>query len=105
VVGVSGGVLSSPADVVQERAAASRIVADLRYDPLLRGRVSVELVSWDRTGTTMLASSTPQQSVDAGLPLPSACDIVVVVLWKRIGTPLPPPYARPDGRPYESGTV
>jgi HEAT repeat protein len=110
-VGVSGGglrlrvFLSSPADVVQERAAASRIVEDLRYDPLLRGRVSVELVSWDRTGTTMLASTTPQQSVDAGLPLPSACDIVVVVLWKRIGTPLPPPYARPDGRPYESGTI
>jgi HEAT repeat protein len=109
-MGVSGTrlrvFLSSPGDVVEERAAATRIVEDLQYDPLLRGRVSFELVSWDRTGTTMLASRTPQESVDAGLPLPSECDIVVVVMWKRIGTPLPsPPYVRPDGRAYESGTV
>jgi HEAT repeat protein len=97
--------LSSPGDVVEERAAVRRILDDLQYDPLLRGRVSFELVSWDWPGTAMLAAGTPQASVDTGLPRPSECDIVVVVLWKRIGTPLPPPYLREDGRPYESGTV
>jgi WD40 repeat protein len=28
---------------------------------------------------------------------PSQTDLVVVVLWSRLGTPLPPRYARPDG--------
>ena len=32
-------------------------------------------------------------------------DIVVGILWARIGTPLPFDKARPDGRRYESGTV
>jgi hypothetical protein len=32
-------------------------------------------------------------------------DIVVGILWARIGTPLPLDKARPDGRRYESGTV
>jgi hypothetical protein len=35
-----------------------------------------------------------------------AFDIVVGILWKRIGSELPPDlFSRPDGTPYESGTV
>ena len=33
-------------------------------------------------------------------------DLVVGVLWKRIGSELPPDqFSRPDGTPFESGTV
>ena len=35
------------------------------------------------------ATLTPQEAVNRGLPRPSACDCVVVVLWARMGTPLP----------------
>ena len=37
----------------------------------------------------MPATLTPQEAVNRGLPRPSACDCVVVVLWARVGTPLP----------------
>ena len=35
-----------------------------------------------------------------------AFDLVVGILWKRVGSELPPDrFSRPDGSPYESGTV
>src|SRR4051812_48156300 len=52
----------------------------------------------------MLAQLTPQQAVNRHLPKPPACDIAVVILWARMGTPLPPEYRKPDGTPYASGT-
>ena len=110
--GTGGGVrhlrifFSSPGDVADERAAALAIVDRLRYDPFVRGRVTLEAVSWDGPGgAPILAARTPQASIDAGMPQPAACDIVVVLLWGRMGTPLPhAEYAKPDGSPYASGT-
>jgi hypothetical protein len=52
----------------------------------------------------MLASKTPQQAIAEGLPKPSECDIVIVIFWSRMGTPLPAEYVKPDGSPYRSGT-
>ena len=52
----------------------------------------------------MDAHLTPQEAIDKRRPKPSQCDIVVVVLWSRMGTPLPPEHRKPDGRPYVSGT-
>ena len=37
----------------------------------------------------MLATLTPQEAVDRGLPKPSPCDAVIVILWSRMGTRLP----------------
>lgn len=67
----------------------------------------MEAVAWDQpgVGVPMLATMTPQAAIAAGLPEPSECDIVVVVLWSRMGTPLPiATYRKPDGSAYFSGT-
>ena len=98
--------LASPGDVVDERALALRVVEQLEYDPLLRGRITLEAVAWDKPGggTPMLATMTPQEAIDRGLPKPSQCDIVVVIIWSRMGTPLPDSYTKPDGGRYASGT-
>ena len=51
--------LSSPGDVSEERALAREIIKnDLPYDPFLRGRASLEVVSWDdpSSPTPMLAT-------------------------------------------------
>ena len=53
----------------------------------------------------MLATLTPQEAVDQGLPKPSDCDIVVVIIWSHMGTPLPPEFTKPDGNPYLSGQI
>ena len=84
--------LSSPGDVADERGQARRLVERLGHDPSFRHKARIEAVAWDDPDapTPMLAQLTPQQAVDRHLPKPSACDIVVVVLWARMGTPLPP---------------
>ncbi|HET6520495.1 MAG TPA: hypothetical protein VFG47_11865, partial [Geminicoccaceae bacterium] len=99
--------LSSPGDVADERNLARRVLKDeLPVDPFLRGRVFHDPVSWDdpHAPTPMLANLTPQEAVNRGLPKPSECDFVVVVLWSRMGTPLPDGYRKPNGEPYLSGT-
>ena len=99
--------LSSPGDLADERGIARAVVDRLRYDPFLRGKVALEVLAWDTPGgaTPMLASETPQESINRTLSRPSNCDIVVVLLWSRMGTPLPfPEYQKVDGEPYLSGT-
>jgi predicted metalloprotease len=98
--------LSSPGDVSEERVLARKIIKDeLPYDPFLRG-ATLEIVSWDdpSSPTPMLASLTPQDAIDRGLPKPSECDFVVVILWGRFGTPLPDSVRKPNGERYLSGT-
>ncbi|MET8762632.1 hypothetical protein [Lentzea sp. NPDC004782] len=93
---------SSPGDVADERAVALEVLDRLAYEPALRGRVAIEVVAWDEpgAGAPVLATATPQASIAVGLPRPRDCDVVVVVFWARMGTPLPPPeYSRPDGSP------
>jgi HEAT repeat protein len=98
--------LASPGDVVAERELALGVLDGLAYDPLLRDRVTIDNVAWDKrgAGAPMLAGITPQASIAAGLPRPSECDIVVVLFWSRMGTPLPDEYRKTDGSRYESGT-
>lgn len=98
--------LSSPGDVADERALARQVFDRLSYDPLLRGQLMLEVVAWDQAGAgvPMLANLSPQEAIAAGLPKPSECDIVVVIFWSRMGTPLSDEYRKPDGTRYNSGT-
>jgi hypothetical protein len=47
------------------------VLEQLQYDPLLRGRITVETVAWDKpgAGTPMLATLTPQEAIKQGLPV------------------------------------
>lgn len=98
--------LSSPGDVQNEREIALRLFEQIQYDPELRGKVTIEAVAWDKPGadTPLLASMTPQEAINRGLPQPSECDLVVVIFWARMGTPLPSDYTQTDGSRYLSGT-
>ncbi len=92
---------SSPGDVADEGNLARRLKDELPYDPFLRGKITIDPVSWDDPAvpTPMLATSTPQEAVNRFGCQPSECDIVIVILWSRLGTHL-----KIDGRPYLSGT-
>ena len=99
--------IASPGDVAQERAAAREIVDRLPQDPLLRGRVTTQSVAWGEPGgdLPLPATSSPQAAIAAGLPRPRDCDLCLVILWARMGTPLDPTWeTKPDGTPYVSGT-
>ncbi|MGH9453564.1 MAG: hypothetical protein ACRD2O_06295 [Terriglobia bacterium] len=98
--------LSSPGDVPAKRQIALEVIEQLQYEPHLRGKVFLQPVAWDKpgAGTVMRATITPQEAIDRGLPKPAKCDIVVVIFWARMGTPLPnPPYHKANGEPYYSG--
>lgn len=97
--------LSSPGDVAHERHAAHEILRNMPEEPAWVGRIAIQVVRWDNPNspTPMYANFTPQDAVNLHLPKPSECDLVVLLLWSRFGTPLLRP-VRPDGTRYQSGT-
>lgn len=99
--------LSSPGDVAEERRKAREVVDRIVRGPNWRNRAFIDLMSWDDEAapTPMDATCTPQDSVSRYAGRPADCDLTVVLLWSRIGSPLPPSVRRADGSIYESGTV
>ena len=90
--------LSSPGDVKAEREAAERVVR--RIGGIYAAHVDIVLERWE--GNVYQATAGFQEQIEAT----SAFDLVVGILWKRIGTELPPDlFRRPDGAAFESGTV
>jgi hypothetical protein len=99
--------LSSPGDVAEERRLALHLIdSELAKLPALRGQLGFEPIAWDDPAApiALLANETPQQSVNAARPRPATCDIVIVILWARMGSPLPDDIRKANGDPYRSGT-
>ncbi len=88
--------ISSPGDVCEERALASRVIERLQSEYM--GRVALETVLWEHE--PLVATATFQVQ----LVKPSESDIVICILWSRLGTRLPAQFTRADGSRYESGT-
>lgn len=98
--------LASPGDVAEELQLARKVLDRLPDDPVFRDRITIRTIAWDKpgAGAPMQATMTPQEAIAQGLPKPSECDIVIVILWSRMGTPLPDSWRKPDGGRYLSGT-
>lgn len=99
--------LSSPGDVPNERKIAIDVLDQLPYDPPFRGKITTEVIAWDKkgAGTAMIASKTPQEAINEGLARPSECDIVIVIFWSRMGTPLAKSEVKPETYRYPTGTA
>ena len=86
--------VSSPADVEHERAAVKDIVERLgrEYLPYFQ----LQAVLWEEEALTA------DRTFQAGLTQPEDCDIVLVILWTRLGSPLPQePYRGMTGTEWE----
>lgn len=88
--------VSSPGDVAEERLIANRILDRLANE--YAAVAMIEAIFWEHE--PLLASATFQ----AQILRPSETDIVVCILWSRLGTRLPRTITRPDGSTYNSGT-
>ena len=93
--------VSSPGDVKRERLRASLVIDKLAQD---YGRFfTIEAYLWEHE--PMLSSAHFQDAIEP----PSAFDIIVLILWSRLGTPLPEKtalreYRGIDGRTPVTGT-
>lgn len=90
--------ISSPHDVLGEREIAERVIA--RLDGMWGVHIRLHAERWERRHYQ--AAKSFQQAIGNMADF----DLVVGILWKRVGSPLPPDqFVRPDGSAYESGTV
>ena len=90
--------VSSPGDVGEERTITERVIERLRAE--FGNRAAIQAFLWEHDAVR--ATETPQ----AQFIRPSQADIVICILWARLGTRLPEAFARrPDGSVYESGTA
>ena len=83
--------ISSPGDVSDERGIARDVLHYLPREAQFKERLVFQEIAWDSPGgaTPLAAHLTPQQAINQNLPTPSQCDVVIVILWSRMGTPLP----------------
>jgi tetratricopeptide (TPR) repeat protein len=88
--------ISSPGDVFEERAIANRVIERLQGEYI--GKVVLEPVLWEHQ--PLVATSTFQHQIVK----PSDTDVVIAILWSRLGTRLPKQFTRADGSRFESGT-
>ncbi|SVE46372.1 uncharacterized protein METZ01_LOCUS499226, partial [marine metagenome] len=89
--------ISSPGDVIPERQVARKIIAELNEE--MMGKVFLVPVLWEQE--PLLASGNFQTQIDS----PKETDILLGILWTRIGSPLPESMLRADGSRYDSGTA
>ncbi|MGK0187514.1 MAG: hypothetical protein ACI9R3_003302 [Verrucomicrobiales bacterium] len=88
--------ISSPGDVGPEREIAREVIG--RLNERYRGKAELEPYFWEhephlsgRDFTTSIGSTADY-------------DLMVVILWKRLGSRLHGNHSKPDGSPFESGT-
>ena len=88
--------ISSPGDVFEERPIPNRVIDRLQSE--FAGRIVLQSVLWENE--PLVATANFQEQIVK----PSDTDVVIAILWSRLGTRLPKGFTRPDGSRYDSGT-
>jgi tetratricopeptide (TPR) repeat protein len=88
--------LSSPGDVAEERALAEIVFRRLADE--VADAVRLNVVIWEHE--PLFGHTGFQQQIER----PSQCDLVVSILWSRLGTRLPSDFAPTEGEPAPTGT-
>lgn len=99
--------LSSPGDVNLERSIVRDEVKNMFEESILSQQMKCEIISWDEpdSPSPLLANQTPQATLRRQIVEPANCDLIIVIFWARMGTPLPKgEFTKENGEPYYSGT-
>jgi len=82
-----------------ERVCAERIIERLRLE--FAGRVLLDAFFWEHEPMRATASFNDPENI----PLTAEFDVVVCILWSRLGTMLSHKFRRKNGDPFPSGTA
>jgi len=80
--------VASPGDVATERRHVAEVAAGLNRNMAHERDVQFEVLDWKTDARSRLHEQGPQGPIDEDMPV-GECDIVVGILWKRFGTPIP----------------
>jgi|GEM_PF-6922017 len=93
--------VSSPSDVIEERRAIQSIITKINQRPFIQSHFVLRPLLFEQE-TPPLAGQVPQQVVDRYIGLASNADIVIFILWSKIGTPFT---IQETQKQYLSGTL
>lgn len=82
-----------------ERVCAERIIERLKLE--YSGRVIIEPFFWEHEPMRATASFNDPENI----PLTADFNVVICILWSRLGTMLSKKFRRPNGEQYPSGTA
>jgi len=80
--------VASPGDVATERNHVTDVAAALNRNTAEERDVQFKVLGWNSDVRPRVHQQGPQGPIDEDLPV-EQCDIVVGILWKRFGTPIP----------------
>jgi len=80
--------VASPGDVATERNHVADVAAALNCNMAAERDVQFKVLGWKTDVRPRVHELGPQGPIDEDLPV-EKCDIVVGILWKRFGTPMP----------------
>ncbi|MFN7210406.1 MAG: DUF4062 domain-containing protein, partial [Aggregatilineales bacterium] len=89
--------ISSPGDLAAERRIACRVIEELGESEAYRQRCRLTSLAYENEVPPIIGM--PPQAVVDDYMLPDACDIVICMLWSRMGTSF-----EHEGEWYLSGT-
>src|SRR5258707_15330355 len=88
--------VSSPGDVGKERHLAERVIHRVAAEFQDGGEVETYFWEYEPMEST--------RDYQENIPLTSEFDLVISILWKRLGSQLHLKHERPEGGPWRSGT-
>ena len=77
--------ISSPSDVQAERNTVKRVVEWLRKLHFVNSQFALNILAYEDS-VPPLVGDTPQSIVNEHLGNPATCDILICILWARMGT-------------------
>lgn len=92
--------LSSPGDVQAERERAKRACLELQNEPHVRQHFRLDTYAFEDRVPPLIGEQ-PQHTVDRYMLRPDDADVLVCVLWSRLGSP----FTDSSGTHWDSGTA
>ncbi|MBZ0175684.1 MAG: DUF4062 domain-containing protein (plasmid) [Candidatus Methanoperedens sp.] len=92
--------ISSPSDVDEEKKIALKVIEELNSRPYISDKFAIKALEY-KTEVPPVVGITPQRTVDLYMMKADQANILICILWSRMGTPV---FDEETNKKYQSGT-